>query len=81
MKYIIVCMSFMLTACAQPPAWLANQYDRADACQTREFSRIDGSRLKPANYQQPADLCRGKTYTTQTIRNVQGQTVGTIRSY
>lgn len=58
MRVILILLTCSLTACATPPAWLANYYDRADPCQTQEFSRINGARLKPANYQPPS-YCAG----------------------
>lgn len=53
MKLVIIILALNLTACATPPHWLANYYDRADICSTREFA-LDGTRLKPQGYQQPS---------------------------
>jgi starvation-inducible outer membrane lipoprotein len=57
MKLLIIALAASLTACATPPSWLANHYDRADICSTRELAQ-DGTRLKPQGYQQP-NACAG----------------------
>lgn len=78
MKYLA--LALLLTGCATPPAFLANYYDSRDPCQSQEFSKFDGSRLKPAGYSQqqfPAwcGAARGRT----RITNTHGQTIGYIR--
>ena len=56
-KIIMALLVLSTTACATPPQWLANAYDRSDICQDREFAQ-DGSRLKPSGYKIP-DWCSG----------------------
>ena len=78
MKYLALCL--LLTGCATPPAFLANYYDSRDPCQSQEFSKFDGSRLKPAGYSinhMPAwcGASRGQT----RIMNTHGQTLGYIK--
>ena len=60
MKLLIIVLATSLTACASPPNWLANHYDRADICSTREFAQ-DGARLKPMGYQQPSACASSAT--------------------
>ena len=79
-KLLCMCAVIMLSGCATPPPFLANHYDRKDPCQTQEFSKHDGSRLKPEGYAVkdfPAwcGAHRGRT----RITNTHGQTVGYIR--
>lgn len=78
MKYLALCL--LLTGCATPPAFLANHYDSRDPCQTQEFSKFDGSRLKPEGYSVKdfpswCGAARGQTRITNTA----GQTIGYIR--
>jgi len=78
MKYLALCLA--LTGCATPPAFLANHYDSRDPCQSQEFSKLDGSRLKPAGYS-PKDFpawC-GASSGGKRITNTHGQTLGYIR--
>ena len=65
MKYIIIAMTLMLTACAEPPKFLANSYDRNDPCQSRaELNR-------PKDYKIP-DFCgaSGPLRTTKNSRMI-----------
>lgn len=78
MKYLALCL--LLTGCATPPAFLANYYDSRDPCQSQEFSKHDGSRLKPPGYSQqnfPA-WCGASSGRTR-IMNTHGQTLGYIK--
>jgi starvation-inducible outer membrane lipoprotein len=74
MKTLTALTACLLSACATPPQFLANHFDRMDPCQTREFAS-DGARLKPQGYQQPYG-CGGTRTTTAVIRNSQGQIQG-----
>lgn len=78
MKYLALCL--LLTGCATPPAFLANYYDSRDPCQSQEFSKFDGSRLKPAGYsiKDWPDWC-GASAGRKRITNTQGQTLGYIK--
>jgi hypothetical protein len=78
MKYLVLCLA--LAGCATPPAFLANHYDSRDPCQSQEFSKLDGTRLKPAGYSSKdfpvwCGASRGRT----RITNTHGQTIGYIR--
>ena len=57
MKILILSLAISLTGCASSLEFVGNYYDRADICQTREFSD-NGARLKPHGYQQPS-ACSG----------------------
>ena len=37
MKYIILSISILLSACATPPQWLANHFDSLDPCQVKHY--------------------------------------------
>jgi len=78
MKYLALCV--LLTGCATPPVFLANYYDSRDPCQTQEFSRLDGSRLKPAGYsiKDFPDWC-GARGGQKRITNTHNQTLGYIK--
>jgi len=78
MKYLVLCLA--LTGCATPPSFLANYYDSRDPCQSQEFSKFDGSRLKPPGYTSKdfptwCGAAQGRT----RITNTHGQTTGYIR--
>ena len=45
MKYFLILLTSLLTACATPPQFLANMYDSNDRCQNY---------YKRADYQQPS---------------------------
>ena len=79
-KLLAMSAVIMLSGCATPPAFLANYYDARDPCQTQEFSRLNGARLKPQGYnhsQRPA-WCGASAGRTR-ITNTHGQTLGYIR--
>ena len=78
MKYLALCLA--LTGCATPPAFLANYYDSRDPCQSQEFSKFDGTRLKPPGYgQQHMPAWCGASSAHKRITNTHGQTLGYIR--
>ena len=76
----MIVASIFLTGCAGTPVMLANYYDSRDPCQTQEFSKHDGSRLKPVGYsvKDHPDWC-GAAQGRTRITNKQGQTLGYIR--
>ena len=78
MKYLA--LALLLTGCATPPPFLANYYDSRDPCQSQEFSKFDGTRLKPAGYSTKdfPDWC-GASSGRKRITNAHGQTLGYIR--
>lgn len=54
MKLFLVSICLLFTACATPPAWLANHFDRNDPCQnfyrdpnyrTPDFCGASGNRI------------------------------------
>ena len=78
MKYLALCL--LLTGCATPPSFLANYYDSRNPCQSQEFSKLDGSRLKPAGYsQQNFPTWCGAAQGRTRITNTHGQTLGYIK--
>jgi hypothetical protein len=80
MKYLVLALACTLTGCATPPAFLANYYDRRDPCQSQEFSKFDGTRLKPQGYShQHMPAWCGAAQGRTRIMNTHGQTLGYIR--
>jgi len=74
MKYLLVSVCLLLSACATPPSFLANYFDRGDPCQTR---------LKEPGYQIPS-ACGGSgrvgpTYVTRDYRT--GNYIATTQGY
>lgn len=73
MRFLILSFSLLLTACASPPAFLANAYDRNDPCQARkELGRPDG-------YQRPS-FCGASGNSLATVRDAQGRIIYDVRS-
>jgi hypothetical protein len=74
MKTIIALLvALNLTACATPPQWLANSYDRNDPCQTGAGSEAERARLnRPQGYSAPnwcgASANRIYIYNNNSIR-------------
>jgi starvation-inducible outer membrane lipoprotein len=58
MKLSIIACSLLLTACATPPAWLANMYDRNDPCQQVEL-------IKTGQYPSYCGASSGTKYVTR----------------
>lgn len=57
---------------------VADSADRADACQTAQFSSVTGQRLKPAGHTAP-DFCKHRNNNQTRITDRNGHTVGYIR--
>jgi len=76
MKLLTLTLTLVLTGCATPPQFLANHFDKGDICQTREFAP-DGTRLKPAGYQQPYG-CGGSRTVRAVVRDNNGRQLGVI---
>lgn len=57
---------------------VADDSDRNDPCQTAEFSKLTGARLKPAGHK-PPDYCKYRSYNRTRITDRNGHTLGYIR--
>lgn len=75
LKVTAVITAILLTGCATPPQWLANHYDRNDACQTGQFSQAERLRLgRPVGYQMPSwcGASSGRVYIYNNANVQQG---------
>lgn len=61
MKLLIVILTLALTACATPPQFLANHYNKQDPCQ--HYGKVD-------NYQLPDYCYKNYSYNTYVIERV-----------
>jgi hypothetical protein len=79
MKIILMAVVIVsLTGCAGKLAFVGDHFDRYDPCQSNEFSRHTGSRLKPANYQPPAACGGTARQTIGVVRNNSGNQTAII---
>ena len=78
MKLLIVALAVLTTGCANKLAFVGDHFDRGDMCQTVEFSRSTGARLKPEGYKPPPECNSAQRSTQYVIRNNSGNQTGTI---
>jgi outer membrane lipoprotein SlyB len=78
MKILLMAVIISLTGCANKLAFVGDHFDRYDPCQTQEFSRHTGSRLKPEGYQPPAACGGASRQTIGVIRNNSGNQTAII---
>lgn len=57
---------------------IADNADKGDPCQTAQFSRETGARLRPAGYKAP-DYCDYRSNNRTRITDRNGRTLGYIR--
>lgn len=80
MKILLIAVILCLTGCANKLAWVGDHFDRYDPCQSNEFSRHTGARLKPEGYQPPSACGGASRQTIGVIRNNSGNQTAIITS-